>query len=284
DKHALEAVVSPRQVIDVYLADPALVVPDAVVLTYQRHLLDELAGRGVKPVGAPWPRQSFWFSGEKAKVAVVGGCGLGAPAAAIVLEELAALGVRQFISIGAAGCLQPDCHFGETVVCTSAIRDEGVSHHCAASEKFSCPSQTLTRRLTQSLAEQGAGQPRCGPTWTIDAPYRETIAEAQSYRAEGVVCVDMEAAALFTVGAFRHVDVAAAFVVSDHLLAEEHWTHAFGSQTLHDGLVRLLDAALQTLDAGALRRRVAVAPALSGWQTIGRGPEGLSEVLLDRSS
>jgi uridine phosphorylase len=170
----------------------------------------------------------------------------GAPAAATVLEELIALGAREFISIGAAGCLQPRCGFGEAVVCTGAIRDEGVSHHYAAAEKFAWPSETLTRRLAQTPAASGTA-PQSGLTWTIDAPYRETVAEARSYQAEGVVYVEMEAAALFTVGRYRGVDVAAAFVISDHLLAEERWTHAFGTSTLRQASIRLFDAALHTL-------------------------------------
>jgi hypothetical protein len=40
---------------------------------------------------------------------------------------------------------------------------------------------------------------------------------------------------------------AAAFVVSDHLLAGERWTQAFGSQAVRDGSIRLLDAALEAL-------------------------------------
>jgi uridine phosphorylase len=93
----------------------------------------------------------------------------------------------------------------------------------------------------------GATAPRSGLAWTIDAPYRETVTEARSYRSEGVVCVEMEAAALFTVGQYRDVDVAAAFVISDHLLAEDRWTHAFGTPTLRQASIRLLDAALYTL-------------------------------------
>ncbi|HEX3960419.1 MAG TPA: hypothetical protein VHZ03_27910 [Trebonia sp.] len=94
---------------------------------------------------------------------------------------------------------------GEMVVCTGAIRDEGVSHHYAPAEKFAWPSGTLTRRLAQALAAGGTA-PHSGLAWTIDAPYRETMAEARSYQAEGVVCVEMEAAALFTVGRYglRH--------------------------------------------------------------------------------
>jgi hypothetical protein len=41
--------------------------------------------------------------------------------------------------------------------------------------------------------------------------------------------VEMEAAALSTIGRYRGADVAAAFVISDHLLAEDRWTHAFAT-------------------------------------------------------
>jgi uridine phosphorylase len=246
-KHGHEAIFSPADVV-ARLASGQRPAPDAVILTYQPFLLDELRERGVQPAtGYPGPWRSLWFTGSGARsIAVVGGFGIGAPAATTVLEELIALGAREFISIGAAGCLQPRCGFGEAVVCTGAIRDEGVSHHYAPAEKFAWPSETLTRRLTQTLTVDGTA-PQRGLTWTIDAPYRETVAEARSYQAEGVVCVEMEAAALFTVAQYRGVDVAAAFVISDHLLAEDRWTHAFGTPVLRQASIRLLDAALHVL-------------------------------------
>lgn len=247
-KHGHAAIFSPAEVVASLAAKSTVLAPDAVILTYQPFLLDELRARGVQPAtGYPAPWGSLWFTGSGARtIAVVGGFGIGAPAATTVLEELIALGAREFISIGAAGCLQPRCGFGEAVVCAGAIRDEGVSHHYAPTEKFAWPSETFTRRLAQALAVGGTA-PRSGLAWTIDAPYRETVAEARSYQAEGVVCVEMEAAALFTVGRYRGVDIAAAFAISDHLLAEDHWTHAFGTPTLRQASIRLLDAALHAL-------------------------------------
>jgi uridine phosphorylase len=255
-KHGQEAIFSPAEVVASLTANGPVVVPDAVILTYQRSLLDELQARGVQPTGGyPAPWGFLWFADLRARnIAVAGGFGIGAPAAATVLEELIALGAREFISIGTAGCLQPRCGFGEAVVCTGAIRDEGVSHHYAPAEKFAWPSETLTTRLTLALAVGGTA-PQTGLAWTIDAPYRETVAEARSYQAEGVVCVEMEAAALFTVGRYRGVDVAAAFVISDHLLAEDRWTHAFGTPTLRQASIRLLDAALQALGGQGLPTR-----------------------------
>ena len=220
-KHGHAAVFSPVEVVAGLVVGGSVVAPDAVVLTYQQSLLDELQARGVQPTGGyPAPWRSLWFAdGGGRNIAVAGGFGIGAPAAVIVLEELIALGAREFISIGTAGCLQPRCAFGEAVVCTGAIRDEGASHHYAPAGKFAWPSEPLTTRLTKALTVGGTA-PKTGLAWTIDAPYRETVAEARSYQAEGVVCVEMEAAALFSVGRYRGVDVAAAFVISDHLLGQ----------------------------------------------------------------
>jgi uridine phosphorylase len=246
-KHDQEGIIAPAAMVAA-ARDEGIRVPDGVILTYQRHLLSELACRGVPRL--KWPRGTYRTiylveQGPRA-VAVVGGFGVGAPVAAMMLEEFAAFGVRQFVSIGAAGCLQPRVPFGATVVCTGAVRDEGVSHHYAPAARFARPAPGLTERLTSALTAAGTA-PESGLTWTVDAPYRETMAEARHYQAEGVLTVEMEAAALFTVGQFRDVDVASAFVVSDHLLAGERWTHAFGTRALHDASAGLLDAALAVL-------------------------------------
>lgn len=103
DKHAGEAIFSPGDVVAGLEEDRGLIAPDAVILTYQRSLLEELEARGVQPTGGyPGLGRSLWFApGGSRKIAVVGGFGIGAPAAATVLEELIAFGAGKFISIGA---------------------------------------------------------------------------------------------------------------------------------------------------------------------------------------
>jgi purine-nucleoside phosphorylase len=143
-------VFSPAEVVANLTANAAVQASDAVILTYQPFLLDELRARGVQPAtGYPGPWRSLWFVGGGTRtIAVAGGFGIGAPAATTVLEELIALGAREFISIGAAGCLQPRCGFGEAVVCTGAIRDEGVSHHDAPAKRELCAWKWKQRRCS----------------------------------------------------------------------------------------------------------------------------------------
>lgn len=250
-KHAHDAILSPGHMISAAIdADSRLRVPDAVILTYSPWLLNELDRFGATRVdGYPGPLRSLRIVETQDRcVGIAGGFGVGAPVAAMILEQLAAVGVRQFLSVGAAGCLQSDLDFGDIVVCSGAIRDEGVSHHHLPTQKFAYPDGPLTNALDAALRLE-AGKLQRGLSWTIDAPYRETVAEARSYQAEGVLCVEMEAAALFAVGQFRQVEVAAAFAVSDHLLAADAWTHAFGTDQLRRGMVQLLDAALAVFGA-----------------------------------
>jgi len=141
---------------------------------------------------------------------------VGAPFAGIAVEEYAALGVSRFVIVGIAGSLQPQVRVGELVVCDRALRDEGTSHHYLAPGRYVYPSADLTRALRYRLGRDGT-RFASGPTWTIDAPYRETVAEIRRYRARGIVTVEMEASAVFAVARCRKRHAAALFVISDNL-------------------------------------------------------------------
>jgi uridine phosphorylase len=190
----------------------------------------------------------MWLQEESdpSRVGVVEGFGFGAPNAAIVIEELTTLGVRRFINVGLAGALPNEVDFGDVVLCTAAIRDEGVSHHYVPAARYAYPSMGLTDELRQALLSKGDPFTE-GMTWTLDAVYRETVEEALAYREEGVVTVEMEAAALFTIAEVLGVEIASLFTASDHLLAESEWRPAPNKQLLTDGLGRILDVSLKVL-------------------------------------
>ncbi|HEY7415201.1 MAG TPA: nucleoside phosphorylase, partial [Ktedonobacteraceae bacterium] len=179
------------------------------------------------------------------KVGICGGFGIGAPAVITLFEELIVLGGRKFISIGTSGTLQPHVQIGNIVVCDRAVRDEGVSHHYIAPDTYAYPASALTTQLEQHLRKT-EHTVTVGPSWTIDTPYRETIAEARHYQQEGVITVEMEAAALFAVAQYRGIEIAAAFVISDSL-ADMVWNPRFESEKVEEGLLTLFTTARDTL-------------------------------------
>jgi uridine phosphorylase len=170
---------------------------------------------------------------------------IGAPMAAIIVEELAPLGTAAFIGIGAAGGIGDGLAPGDLVVCSSALRDEGTSHHYAPPERFALPDAALTARLRARLPAAAYG-----PTWTIDAPYQETAEEIACYQDEGILTVEMEAAALFTVARLRGVAAASAFCVSD-VLHGEQWEPHFGAADVRQALWTLFEAAEGCQAAGS---------------------------------
>ncbi len=249
-KHQHDAFFSPDDFLEYQREQgrlPKFPVPDGIVLCYQPSLLRHIL--------ATEDHEEIRFASGMAllnatggRIGVVGRFGIGAPAAAAALEELIALGIRRFISLGTAGGLQKDLAIGALTVCDKAIRDEGVSHHYLPSETFSFPSAELTATFLDQITRHGHN-PVVGPTWTIDAPYRETVEEARHYQREGVLTVEMEAAALFAVSQYRKVAIASGFAISDSL-AELTWIPRFSAGETLDGLITLYQAARAALLAG----------------------------------
>jgi uridine phosphorylase len=165
--------------------------------------------------------------------------GVGAPLAAGLLEEVIAMGCRAFIVCGGAGALAAEVTLGHLVVVESAVRDEGTSHHYAPPSRYVDANATATSVLKETLLEHAVPF-IAGRTWTTDAPYRETPTKVTARRNEGCVTVEMEAAALAAVAAFRGVRLAHVLYGGDDL-AGETWDHrSWQSQaTVRDNLVEL---------------------------------------------
>jgi uridine phosphorylase len=147
---------------------------------------------------------------------------IGAPVTAMTVEELGSLGVTQFLILGVAGGLDPALSLGDLVLCTKAVRDEGTSHHYLPDSVYAYPDRKMTGSLQKIIEQLGIAY-SMGPTWTIDAPYRETLKEVRTYRNAGVLTVEMEASALFAAAKRRGAEAAAVFAVSD-TLADEGWS------------------------------------------------------------
>ncbi|MBN2074995.1 MAG: nucleoside phosphorylase [Dehalococcoidales bacterium] len=178
-------------------------------------------------------------------VGVMGNFGFGAPVAVTLSEVLIAMGVKRIINIGVAGTLQKHIDIGDIVVCEKAIRDEGTSYHYLEPDTYAHPHSELTDRIKKTLDKNGT-EYFTGPSWTTDAPYRETIAEVLKYQGEGVLTVEMEASALFALGKHRNIEVGAIFTISDSL-ADLRWRPEFQSDKTIKGLEAIFEVALNSL-------------------------------------
>ena len=240
-KHAGRPFVSPGQLLEYWaLHGRAVSAPlRGVVLTWQASLERQVRQRREY-------RELPWAAGSLA--VLPSGLGfarlpISAPVAAIAVEELAALGTQAMIGVGTAGAIGGGLAAGDLVVCSGALRDEGTSYHYAPAERYALPDPVLTGLLRGRLPAAVSGL-----TWTTDAPYRETAEEIAQYRDEGILTVEMEAAALFTVARLRGVAAASAFCVSD-VLHGERWEPHFGAADVKQALWTLFEAAEACLTA-----------------------------------
>src|SRR3954451_13057772 len=76
--------------------------------------------------------------------------GMGGPSAAIVLHELAELGLRRAIRVGTCGALDPQLDHGDLVVAGDALAEDGASRALGAGEVAE-PDQNLTAQLAAGV-------------------------------------------------------------------------------------------------------------------------------------
>jgi len=224
---------------------PNPLAPTAAVLCYPRWLFRELSHRNDATQYQWGHRGDVYCLGATANtVAVVGGLAVGAPSAVMLMEDLGAQGVRDFVIIGAAGGLQPTPAAGDVVLCDRALRDEGTSHHYLPPGRWARPDQALTDELHGQISN--TLDLSRGSTWTTDAPYRETLEELRTYRAEGILTVEMEAAGLFAAAEVRGYSSAAAFVIADRL-ADTGWSGIIKTDEVRSQLAAIMQATITTL-------------------------------------
>ncbi|MCA1702536.1 MAG: hypothetical protein LC808_04415 [Actinobacteria bacterium] len=124
--------------------------------------------------------------------------GPGATAVVTLVEHLIQLGVRLFVTAGPAPAISTVLRPGDCLVVDRALRDDGVSQHYLAPDRYVEADEALAARLVGAAAARGFAPIR-GATWTVPTPYRTTEEEIEAYRAEGVLATEMSTAALFAV-------------------------------------------------------------------------------------
>jgi uridine phosphorylase len=139
---------------------------------------------------------------------------VGAPFAAMTMEELIECGARYFLSFGSGGLLRSDLKPPWYIVPTAAIRDEGTSFHYMPPSRSIELEEDTTSLLIKICAEKGV-IPYSGITWTTDALYRETVDRSRKFVEDGVLVAEMEVSALTAVSKFRGVKYAALLYISD---------------------------------------------------------------------
>ncbi len=141
--------------------------------------------------------------------------GMGGPSAAIVLHELISLGARRLIRVGTCGALDPGLALGDLVVARESICADGASRALGAGERVAA-DPTLAGALLRASRTQAGSSPgrrvHAGAVVSVDLFYD---ADRAPRHPTDALAIEMEAAALFTVGSAASIPVACVLIVTD---------------------------------------------------------------------
>jgi purine-nucleoside phosphorylase len=145
----------------------------------------------------------------------VQGTGMGCPSATIVAEELIQLGCKKLIRVGTCGGLQTSHQLGDLIVAISAVPADSTAMHLVNNEPH-CPtaSWNLVHEAVH-IAKHSDQQLHVGPVVSSDLFYNPNEGQYERWSSRGVLAVEMEAAALFTLAAIRGVQSGCFLIVSD---------------------------------------------------------------------
>jgi uridine phosphorylase len=163
--------------------------------------------------------------------------GMGGPSAAIVIEELIALGARTFVRIGTCGALDRELAIGDVVAVERALAEDGASTALGARGEV-LPDPELTRELREAC------DGRAVTAVSSDLFYDRRDGLEQSWTARGAAVVEMEAATLFQAAAVHGVRAGCVLGVTDRLGGERE---RIGQEELAELGVRLGEVAFAAL-------------------------------------
>ncbi|WP_049907101.1 nucleoside phosphorylase [Halovivax asiaticus] len=143
--------------------------------------------------------------------------GIGSPSAAIAIEELAAVGVETVVRVGTTGALQTDLEIGDMIVANGAAKDEGTTKRYEAKTIPAVPDYEVLSALVDA-AEAESTDVHVGPVATDDAFYAETDAYVTAWEEAGMLAVEMEAAAIFTLARRKGLRAGAICTVDGNLV------------------------------------------------------------------
>jgi len=144
--------------------------------------------------------------------------GIGCPSAAIAIEELHNVGVETVIRVGTCGGLQTDVEIGDMVVATGSAKEEGTSKRYESETYPAVPDYDTLTALVDA-AEANDEDVHVGPIVSDDAFYNESDEYVEDWEEAGLLAIEMEASAVFSLARRRGMNAGAICTADGNLVA-----------------------------------------------------------------
>lgn len=146
---------------------------------------------------------------------------MSAPNAAVLMEEVADMGITKFLACGSAGLIDNSFDSKKMLIVTESIRDEGTSYHYAPPEVKAETDVEISKIIGEVFKSIGIHY-EYGKLWTNDALFRETQSIIDRRVEQGCVGVDMECSAWSIIAKYLGVKFGE-FVYFSDAVVEEEW-------------------------------------------------------------
>lgn len=189
-------------------------------------------------------RGMFGFTGKyKGKRISVQGTGMGIPSISIYLNELiTSYGVKNVIRVGSCGSLKKEIKVRDIVIAMSSGTDSSVNRHNFDGWDYAPTADfELLLRAYNKARDMGIN-PHVGQIFSSDEFYRDNKDWWKKFADHGVLAVEMETTALYTLAAKYGVKGLTILTVSDNLVTSEDTTSEEREKTFTDMIKIALEA------------------------------------------
>ncbi|BCJ43354.1 purine nucleoside phosphorylase DeoD-type [Actinoplanes ianthinogenes] len=179
----------------------------------------------------------------------VQGSGMGMPSASIYTHELInEYGVKSVIRIGSCGALAMDLNLGDVIAAIGSATDSNMNRTRFDGLIDYAPVADfgLLRTAVDTAAARGVPM-RVGPILAADAFYTDRPDLYDALAQYGVLAVEMESAAIYTIAARYGAKALTILTVSDHIKRGE----AMDSAEREQGFSNMVKIGLDTITADA---------------------------------
>ncbi|RUT30648.1 purine-nucleoside phosphorylase [Paenibacillus zeisoli] len=191
-------------------------------------------------------RGMLGFTGTyKGKRISVQGTGMGVPSISIYANELISeYGVKNLIRVGTCGAMQQNIRVRDVILAQASSTDSSMNRNVFGGYDFApVASFPLLKAAYDRAVEKGL-QLHVGNIFSSDMFYRDDKSITQKLMDYGVLAVEMETTALYTLAAKFGVNALTILTVSDHLLTGEETTAEERQTTFNEMLEVALDTAI----------------------------------------
>lgn len=161
----------------------------------------------------------------RGKPVSVQGTGMGIPSALIYCHELINdYGVKNLIRVGSAGSYQKSINLRDIVIAMSASSTSGINNTRFVNCDYS-PTADYDLFMKAALYAKENNIPiKAGNVLSSDQFYEDNFDNYKKWADFGVLCVEMEAAGIYTIAAKYNVKALAILTISDSLVTGEATT------------------------------------------------------------